>query len=159
MQQKNYITSKGYEILKQELHDLVTKERPSYVTLVNWAASNGDRSENADYQYGKRKLREIDKRIHQLTKKLEIAEVIDPIIHQGKEQVFFGASVTIIRNGDIEQTIRIVGKDEINPSLNYISWTSPLAKQMISKKLDDSFKLHTPNGVDEIEIIEIEYFS
>lgn len=157
MEIKNYITQEGYEALKEELHNLVTKERPQYVQLVNWAASNGDRSENADYQYGKKKLREIDKRIHQLTKKVEKAEVVNPKAHAGKEIVFFGAVVTILRNQKQEQTIKIVGQDEINPSLNHISWTSPLAKNLLRKILGDSFMFTSPQGREEIEIIDIRY--
>lgn len=154
---KNYITMAGYAALRTELHNLVTQERPQYVHLVNWAASNGDRSENADYQYGKKKLREIDKRIYQLTKKLEHAEVVDPQVHAGRETVFFGATVTIIRNNTQEQTVTIVGQDEINPSLNLISWTSPLAKQLLRKNIGDTFRLSSPQGQEEIEIIEISY--
>jgi transcription elongation factor GreB len=153
---KNYITTKGYAKLREELHNLVTKERPQYVKLVNWAASNGDRSENADYQYGKRKLREIDRRIYQLTKKIEAAEVIDPVIHRSQETIYFGATVTILRN-EHEQTVKIVGQDEIEPSLNHISWTSPLARQLLRKNLGDSFTLATPQGHEEIEIVDISY--
>lgn len=156
-QQKNYITVAGYATLRQELHDLVTKERPHYVQLVNWAASNGDRSENADYQYGKKKLRDIDKRIHILTKRIENSEVVDPTVHAGKEMVYFGATVTVLRNQDIEQTVTIVGQDEINPEINHISWTSPLAKMLLRKNLGDTFFLNTPQGREEIEIIEINY--
>lgn len=154
---KNYITTSGYAILREELHNLVTKERPQYVQLVNWAASNGDRSENADYQYGKKKLREIDKRIHSLTKCIEKSEVVDPTVHQGAETVFFGAIVEIIRNGSAEQVVKIVGQDEINPEQNHISWTSPLAKALIRKKLGDSFSFQAPQGIEEIEIVDINY--
>lgn len=157
MEHKNYITEKGYLILREELHNLVTKERPHYVQLVNWAASNGDRSENADYQYGKKKLREIDKRIHQLTKKIENAEVVNPKLHSGKETIFFGATVSIIRNQNQEQTITIVGQDEINPNSNHISWTSPLAKMLLRKNLGDIFTFHSPQGREEIEIIDVSY--
>ena len=154
---KNYITLAGYAVLREELHLLVTKERPHYVQLVNWAASNGDRSENADYQYGKKKLREIDHRIHQLTKKIENAEAVDPSVHSGKEVVYFGAKVVILRNSDIEQTVTIVGQDEINPEQNHISWTSPLAKNLLRKKLGDTFNFMSPQGLEEIEILEINY--
>lgn len=157
MNSKNYITIQGYAALREELHNLVTKERPQYVHLVNWAASNGDRSENADYQYGKKKLREIDKRIHQLTKKIENAEAVDPQVHAGKETIFFGATVTVIRNGSQEQTVTIVGQDEINPEINHISWTSPLAKNLLRKNLGDSFVFNSPQGLEEIEIVEINY--
>lgn len=154
---KNYITTTGYARLREELHNLVTKERPQYVQLVNWAASNGDRSENADYQYGKKKLREIDKRIHILTKRIENAEVVDPAVHSGKETIFFGACVEIIRNGETEQIVTIVGQDEINSELNHISWTSPLAKALIRKNLGDVFYFNSPQGEDEIEIVDITY--
>ena len=157
MESKNYITEKGYQVLREELHNLVTKERPHYVQLVNWAAGNGDRSENADYQYGKKKLREIDKRIHQLTKKIEAAEVVNPVVHQGKETIFFGATVTILRNQETEQTITIVGQDEINPEKNHISWTSPLARILLRKNLGDTFYFNSPQGKEQIEIIEIIY--
>lgn len=157
MNTKNYITTKGYVMLREELHNLVTKERPHYVQLVNWAASNGDRSENADYQYGKKKLREIDKRIHQLTKKIENAEVVDPRVHSGKEIIYFGATVVILRSNNMEQIITIVGQDEISTELNHISWTSPLARNLLQKKLGDSFKFQTPQGNEEIEIIDITY--
>lgn len=156
-EQKNYITVTGYAKLREELHNLVTKERPHYVHLVNWAASNGDRSENADYQYGKKKLREIDKRIHILTKRIENSEVVDPLVHAGKETIYFGATVTILRNDTHEQTVTIVGQDEINPEINHISWTSPLAKMLIRKNLGDSFAFNSPQGRDEIEIIDICY--
>lgn len=157
MSDKNYITLTGYANLREELHLLVTKERPQYVQLVNWAASNGDRSENADYQYGKKKLREIDRRIHQLTKKIENAEAVDPRVHAGAEIIYFGATVTIIRNDMQEQTVTIVGQDEINPELNHISWTSPLARNLLRKKLGDVFNFQSPQGMDEIEIVEINY--
>lgn len=154
---KNYITTTGYAVLREELHNLVTKERPQYVQLVNWAASNGDRSENADYQYGKKKLREIDKRIHILTKRIENAEVVDPKVHNGKETVYFGATVEILRNNEVEQIVTIVGQDEINPEINHISWNSPLAKALIRKNLGDTFMFSSPQGEDEIEIVDINY--
>lgn len=154
---KNYITTKGYAALREELHNLVSKERPHYVQLVNWAASNGDRSENADYQYGKKKLREIDKRIYQLTKKVETAEVIDPQLHRDQETIFFGAKVIILRNNQVEQIVTIVGQDEINPTLNHISWTSPLAQNLLRKKLGTTFSFSSPQGLEEIEIIDVIY--
>ena len=157
MNQKNYITQNGYTILKEELHNLVTKERPEYVRLVNWAAGNGDRSENADYQYGKKKLREIDKRIHMLTKKLEAAEVVNPLVHEGKEIIYFGATVSLLRNENTEQTVVIVGQDEINPEKNHISWTSPLARMLIGKSIGQEFLFRSPHGEDMIEIIDVNY--
>lgn len=157
MTDKNYITVEGYERLKEELHNLITRERPTLVQTVAWAASNGDRSENADYIYGKKKLRELDKQIHRLTKKLENAEVVDCRQHIGSDRVFFGATVTVLRNSEIEQTVRIVGQDEIDSSLNYISWTSPLARFLLKKSVGDVFELVLPIGVDTIEIINVTY--
>lgn len=157
MTDKNYITVEGYERLKIELHNLVTVERPFLVQTITWAASNGDRSENADYIYGKRKLREVDKQIYRLTKKLEIAEVVDCRAHIGNDKVFFGATVTILRNDKVEQIVRIVGQDEIDTSLNFISWTSPLARFLLGKSIGDTFKLNLPSGVDLIEIIDVNY--
>lgn len=157
MLQKNYITVDGYASLKEELHNLVTKDRPILVQTINWAASNGDRSENADYIYGKRRLREIDKRIYILTKKLENAEVVDPKIHNGHDKIFFGATVVILRNNEIEQTVKIVGQDEINPEKNYISWTSPLAKYLLRKEIGDIFKFIKPIGEDVVEILNVKY--
>ncbi len=157
MADKNYITVEGYERLKTELHNLVTTERPFLVQTIAWAASNGDRSENADYIYGKRKLRELDKQIHLLTKKLENAEVVDCRAHIGNDKIFFGATVTILRNDTVEQIVRIVGQDEINTELNHISWTAPLARLLLGKNIGDVFKLNLPSGVDEIEIIDVVY--
>lgn len=157
MNNKNYITIQGYEQLKSRLHNLVMVERPFLVQTISWAASNGDRSENADYIYGKRKLRELDRQIYRLTKKLEIAEVVDCSLHLGTEKIFFGATVTILRNETIKQTVRIVGQDEIDPNLNYISWTSPLARFLLQKTIGDVFELIVPSGIDKIEIIDVSY--
>lgn len=157
MQHKNYITGFGFDKLKNELYNLVTKERPALVQTINWAASNGDRSENADYIYGKKKLREIDRRIYILTKRIEAAEVVDHTVHLGAEKVYFGATVTVLRNNAIEQTVKIVGQDEIEPGVNHISWTSPLARSLLTKSIGDSFGLHLPEGVDMIEIIDVVY--
>lgn len=157
MVDKNYITIEGYELLKQELHTIVTVERPFLVQTVAWAASNGDRSENADYIYGKRKLRELDKQIYRLTKKLEIAEVVNCKVHIGNPKIFFGAIVTILRNDEIEQTIRIVGQDEIDPQNNYVSWTSPLARSLLQKSIGDTFEFILPFGKDKIEILDVVY--
>ncbi len=157
MDQKNYITVSGYRALVEELQQLLSKERPLYVQLVSWAASNGDRSENADYHYGKKKLREIDQRIHQLSKKIEHAEVVDPTIHQGTDSIFFGATVTILRNNQQEQIVTIVGQDEINPQLNHISWSSPLARMLLGRKIGDEFNFQSPQGNNEIEILAVKY--
>ncbi len=157
MDKKNYITVTGYKALQDELHALVTLERPNLVQTINWAASNGDRSENADYIYGKRRLREVDKRIHFLTKKIESAEVVNHILNHGSDKIFFGATVTILKNGSTEIIVKIVGQDEINPKLNHISWTSPLARALLHKNLGDDFRFTSPSGEDELEILEIKY--
>ena len=157
MDHKNYITNAGYQRLKEELHHLVTLERPVLVQTVSWAAGNGDRSENGDYIYGKRRLREIDKRIHMLTKKMQYAEVVDPKMQIGNEKIFFGATVTILRNDEIEQIVTIVGQDETDFANNCISWTSPLAKFLLRKTIGESFIFKTPSGEDIIEILDVSY--
>lgn len=155
---KNYITPKGWQNLKDELYQLVNKERPHIVEIVNWAASNGDRSENGDYIYGKRRLREIDRRIRFLTKRLEIAEVVDPASREVCEQIFFGATVDILRENGTEQTVSIVGVDEANPSEGKISWISPMAKCLIKAFNGDSVMLTSPDNQQEcIEIIDVRY--
>lgn len=157
MSQKNYITRDGYTRLCNELNDLLTKERPQLVQTINWAAGNGDRSENGDYIYGKRRLREVDKRIHQLTKRLEMSEVVDSSVHMGKEKIFFGARVTIYRDDKLEQIVKIVGQDEINPKDNHISWTSPLARQLLNKTIGERFKFALPEREEWIEILDVSY--
>ncbi|WP_035853239.1 transcription elongation factor GreB [Deefgea rivuli] len=154
---KNYITPHGWQRLKHELHQLVKKERPELTVLINWAASNGDRSENADYQYGKRRLREIDRRIHFLTKRLEIAEVVDPCLRENTEQVFFSATVTFERSDAHSETVSIVGVDETNAALNHISWTSPVARSLLKAREGDVVLLRTPTGIQELEVLEIRY--
>jgi transcription elongation factor GreB len=153
---KNYITPAGYARLKNELQLLLDKERPALVKVIAWAASNGDRSENADYIYGKRRLREIDHRIRFLTQRLEIAEVIDPA-RPGVEQVFFGATVTYCDGTGAERTISIVGQDEVDPARGHISWISPVARALTKAREGDSVTLRTPAGVEELEIIAIRY--
>ena len=155
--QRNYITPQGWQALKDELYHLVHRERPEVTNVVNWAASNGDRSENADYQYGKRRLREIDRRIRFLTKRLEIAEVVDPETRESTDQVFFGATVTIWRANGQEQTIKIVGIDEIDTKQGKISWISPLARALIKAHEGDEVRLHTPDGTEMIEIVAVQY--
>jgi transcription elongation factor GreB len=156
--EKNYITKNGYIKLQEQLNLLVTQERPKLVQIINWAASNGDRSENGDYIYGKRKLREVDKQIHLLTKRLENAEVIEYSVHKGKDIIFFGATVTILRQHISQQVVTIVGQDEIEPELNHISWTSPLAKLLLRKLIGDKFVMYLPDNKQEtIEIIDVEY--
>lgn len=158
MQNKNYITANGYKNLQAELFNLVTKERPNLVNTINWAASNGDRSENGDYIYGKKRLREVDKKIRFLTKRIESAEVVDHTQHTGLDKVFFGAKVTIIRNHAVkEELITIVGQDEMDVSRNFVSWTSPIAKVLINKQIGDEIKFVTPSGTCIIEILEVRY--
>ncbi|WP_410498924.1 transcription elongation factor GreB [Chitinibacter sp. S2-10] len=154
---KNYMTPQGWQRMKTELYELVNKERPHVTQVVNWAASNGDRSENADYQYGKRRLREIDRRIRFLSKRLENAEVIDPETREVTDQVFFSATVTYCREDGREETISIVGVDETNLPLNHISWTSPVARALIKARQGDVVYLRTPNGVEELEILMVTY--
>lgn len=153
----NYITPSGWQKLKDELYHLVHKERPEIVQVVNWAASNGDRSENGDYLYGKRRMREIDRRIRFLTKRLELAQVVDPETRESTDQVFFGATVEILRGDGSEQVVRIVGVDEIDTSQNKISWISPLARCLIKAREGDEVVLNTPEGREIIEILSVQY--
>jgi transcription elongation factor GreB len=156
--QKNYITPEGYARLKEEFDQLYKVERPKVVADVSWAASNGDRSENADYIYGKRRLRQIDSRLRFLMKRMDLAEVVDSAKQQGLEKIYFGAWVTLYSiNQDTEHTYRIVGQDELDPSRGWISWISPLAKAMLGKAEGDTVRLHTPKGEEEYEVIEIRY--
>ena len=154
---KNYITPEGHARLKAELLQLIDVERPEVVRTVSWAASNGDRSENGDYIYGKRRLREIDRRIRFLTRRLDKAEVVDASRQENRDQVFFGATVTYLRNGDREETITIVGIDEVDPLHGRVSWISPVAKALIRAREGDVVSLRTPAGVDELEILEVRY--
>jgi transcription elongation factor GreB len=154
---KNYMTPLGWQRMKTELYDLVHKERPHVTQVVNWAASNGDRSENADYHYGKRRLREIDRRIRFISKRLENAEVVDPEAREATEQIFFSATVTYLREDGREETVCIVGIDETNLTLNHISWTSPVARALIKAREGDVVYLRTPNGSEELEIIRVQY--
>lgn len=153
----NYITPAGYQALQDELYHLVHKERPEIVNVVNWAAGNGDRSENGDYLYGKRRLREIDRRIRFLTKRLEAAQVIDPETREPSDQIFFSATVTILRGNGQEQTVHIVGTDEIDTSRNKISWVSPLARALLKAHEGDEVRLHGSEGVENIEVLTVEY--
>ena len=153
----NYITPAGWRSLKDELYQLVNKERPEIVQIVNWAASNGDRSENGDYLYGKRRMREIDRRIRFLTKRLEAAQVVDPETRETTDQIFFGATVTLLRGNGSEQTVKIVGIDEIDTAQNKISWISPLARCLIKAREGDEVLLNTPEGREDIEILEVAY--
>ena len=156
--EKNYITPQGFAALQAEFHALYKVERPQVVRTVAWAASNGDRSENGDYIYGKRRLRQIDGRCKHLMKRMDLAEIVDASLQQHLEKVFFGAYVTLFNLADdTETTYRIVGKDEIEPTKGFISWISPLAKAMLGRGLGDTVKVITPNGEAEFEVIDISY--
>lgn len=156
--EKNYITPEGFAALQAEFHALYKVERPEVVRTVAWAASNGDRSENGDYIYGKRRLRQIDSRCRHLMKRMDLAEVVDSTEQQHLEKVFFGAWVTLFNlSDDSETTYRIVGKDEIDPNKGYISWISPLAKAMRGKAVGDAIRATTPKGDEEYEVVEIRY--
>ena len=154
---KNYITPQGYARLRSELLDLIDNERPKVVEIVHWAASNGDRSENGDYIYGKKRLREIDRRIRFLTQRLEIAEVMDPAIHHGSDQIFFGASVTYLDGTGAQRTVTILGIDEADSSQAQVSWVSPIARTLLKARTGDVLQLVTPIGVVEIEVISVQY--
>lgn len=154
---KNYMTPRGHQRMKDELLRLIDVERPEVVRVVSWAASNGDRSENGDYIYGKRRLREIDRRIRFLTKRLDLAEVVDPSVHHGSDQVFFGATVTYENQAGEEHTVTIVGIDELDPLNGKISWISPVARALTKAREGDSVVLKTPAGLDELTILEVSY--
>jgi len=154
---KNYMTPAGHSRMKEELLHLIDVERPEVVRVVSWAASNGDRSENGDYLYGKRRLREIDRRIRFLTKRLDIAEVVDPSVHHGSDQVFFGATVTYENRAGEEHTVTIVGIDELDPLNGKISWVSPVARALTKAREGDAVTLKTPAGVDELTILRVSY--
>lgn len=154
---KNYITPAGHARLRAELLHLIDVERPKVVDVVHWAASNGDRSENGDYLYGKKGLREIDRRIRFLTKRLEIAEVTDPSLHHGNDQVFFGATVTYADASGQERTVRILGIDEADSSQGEVSWIAPIARALLRARVGDTVRLMTPAGWQEIEVLEVVY--
>ena len=156
---RNYITPAGHARLKTELLHLLDVERPEVVRIVSWAASNGDRSENGDYLYGKKRLREIDRRIRFLTRRLDRAEVVDPLQQAGNEQIFFGATVTYLQSDGVERTVRIVGIDEVDPLNGQISWISPVARALIKAREGDSVALQTPAGKLELEILAVSYSS
>ncbi|MGV3572754.1 MAG: transcription elongation factor GreB [Ramlibacter sp.] len=154
---KNYITPAGYARLRTELLHLIDEERPKVVEVVHWAASNGDRSENGDYLYGKKRLREIDRRIRFLTKRLEVAEVTDPSVHHGGDQVFFGATVTYADASGQERTVTILGIDEADSAQGQVSWISPIARALLKAREGDVVKLQTPAGVQEVEVLSVQY--
>ena len=154
---RNYLTPAGYKRLREELMDLLDVERPKIVEVVSWAAKNGDRSENGDYLYGKKRLREIDRRIRFLTKRLDIAEVADPAVHFGQTQVFFGATVTYVNQRDEERTITIKGIDETDSLNGEVSWVSPIARALLKARVGDEVQLMTPGGLEQIEVIAVRY--
>ena len=155
--EKNYMTVDGYQRLRCELLKLIDDERPKVVEGVHWAASNGDRSENGDYLYGKKRLREIDRRIRFLTRRLEIAEIVNPSIHHGSEQVFFGATVKYVDQQECERTITILGIDEADNALGQISWISPVARALLKSRVGDEVSLVTPQGIQVLEVLEVQY--
>ena len=157
---RNYMTPPTFARLKTELEHLVQKERPELVATVAWAASNGDRSENADYIYGKRRLREIDRRIRFLIRRLDRAEVVDPLAVRDADdaaRVFFGATVTVANAQGEERTVSIVGVDEIDTARGYISWVSPMARALLKAREGDTVVLHTPGGVEQLDIVSVRY--
>jgi transcription elongation factor GreB len=154
---KNYITPEGFKKLQDELKHLVRDERPKVVETVAWAAGNGDRSENGDYIYGKKRLREIDSRIHFLTKRMEIAEVVNPAAQKNRDQAFFGAIVTYAAGGGAKHTVTIVGVDEADADRGNVSWVSPVAKALLKARVGDTVELRSPGGVESIEVVSIKY--
>lgn len=156
--QKNYITPEGHAKLEAEFNQLLKVERPEVVRVVSWAAGNGDRSENGDYIYGKKRLRQIDGRLRFLMQRMDLAVIVDPATQIGLEKIFFGAWVTLFSlKDDSEHRYRIVGTDELEPSLGYISWVSPLAKAMLGKQIGDVIKVETPAGLEEYEVVDVQY--
>ena len=154
---KNYLTPAGYARLRAELMALLDDERPKIVEVVSWAAKNGDRSENGDYLYGKKRLREIDRRIRFLTKRLDIAEVADPSVHFGHDQVFFGATVTYENQLGVQRTITIRGIDEVDNLHGEVSWVSPIARALLKARVGDELQLMTPGGLEQIEVLSVTY--
>ncbi|MBM3546728.1 MAG: transcription elongation factor GreB [Alphaproteobacteria bacterium] len=154
---KNYITPDGLRRLQDEFRTLKQVERPKVVEIVSWAAGNGDRSENGDYLYGKKRLREIDRRLRFLTRRLEIAELVDPALQKNRGQVFFGATVTYVDSQDRERTIRIVGVDEVRHEQGEVSWLSPVARALLKAAVGDTVEVRTPAGPEPIEVLRIDY--
>lgn len=154
---RNYITPAGWQRLQDELRSLLRVERPKVVETVSWAAGNGDRSENGDYIYGKRRLREIDRRIRFISKRLEIAEIVDPTLQKNQSQVYFGATVTFVNGRDETKTVRIVGIDETGGDSGDIAWISPVARALLRARVGDTVDVRTPNGTDQLEVLTIVY--
>jgi transcription elongation factor GreB len=154
---KNYMTPVGFEALREELRFLMSEERPRIVEIVTWAAGNGDRSENGDYIFNKKRLREIDRRLRYLTKRLESAEVVDPKLQKNLDRVFFGATVTYVRMDDSEHTVTLVGVDEANLEMGKISWQSPVARALMKSAVGDAVTIRTPAGAETVEVLAIRY--
>src|ERR1700712_3933162 len=154
---KNYLTPQGFQRLRTELLALLDDERPKIVEIVSWAAKNGDRSENGDYLYGKKRLSEIERRLRLLTKRPDIAEVADPAVHFGHDQVFFGATVTYVNQRDEERTITIKGIDEVDNLQGEVSWVAPIARALLKARVGDEVQLMTPGGLEQIEVIAVKY--
>jgi transcription elongation factor GreB len=154
---RNYMTPQGWRRLREELMTLLDVERPKVVETVSWAAKNGDRSENGDYIYGKRRLREIDRRIRFLTRRLDIAEVADPALHHGNDQIFFGATVTYANTRGEERTITIKGIDEADNLKGEVSWVAPIARALLKAREGDEVKVLTPGGTETIEVLRVSY--
>ena len=154
---KNYMTPAGYARLQAELHQLLRVERPKIVEIVSWAAGNGDRSENGDYLYGKKRLREIDHRARWLTKRLDIAEVVDPARQTNRDRIYFGATVSFVTEDDTERTVTILGADESDITRGEVSLFSPIARALLRARVGEVVKMHTPRGVEEVEVVAIGY--
>ena len=154
---RNYMTPAGYQRLRGELMELLDIERPKVVEVVSWAAKNGDRSENGDYLYGKKRLREIDRRIRFLTRRLDIAELADPSVHHGRDQIFFGATVTYVTAGGDERTITIKGIDEADNLAGEVSWVAPIARALLKARVGDEVVVQTPAGAETVEVIDVRY--
>ncbi len=154
---KNYMTPQGYARLRAEFTALMEVERPKIVDVIYWAASNGDRSENGDYIYGKKRLREIDRRIRFLTKRIEMAEVVDPSVHFGRDQVFFGATVAYADAAGAERTVTILGIDEADTAQGQVSWVSPIARALLKARVGDVVRLQSPVGVQELDVLQVDY--
>lgn len=154
---KNYITPQGYARLRDELLRLIDIDRPKVVEAVFWAASNGDRSENGDYIYGKKRLREIDRRIRFLTQRLEIAQMVDPSVHHGKTQVFFGCTVTYEDDAGVQTTISILGVDEADTLASEVSWLSPVATALLKSNVGDEVQMSMPDGMHTLSVVSVKY--
>lgn len=154
---KNYMTPTGYARLRDELQQLLRVERPKIVEIVSWAAGNGDRSENGDYLYGKKRLREIDRRARWITKRLDIAEVVEPAAQTNRDRIYFGATVSFVTEEAVERTVTILGADEADISRGEVSLFSPIARALLRARVGEVVKMHTPRGIEEVEVVAIRY--